>query len=199
MSLNTPRPFSTADFFPGLIPGGEVMTDQGARRVWIAAPSGDSVDPGGAKRAPEKSEDGAIKKLIKVAVGVLLNASAQFLMTTRPPGKVYEGYWEFPGGKFEASEDVSQALRRELQEELGIDAIGIEPWRVECIDYPHGLVELHFCKVTHWSGELTMKEGQTFSWQTLPVQVSPVLPGTRPVLFWLSEDMKPGQVFTEGQ
>ena len=144
---------------------------------------------GSAPPALAGNEDGAIKKLIKVAVGVLLSESGQFLMTTRPPGKVYEGYWEFPGGKFEAEEDVSQALRRELQEELGIDALCIEPWRVECIDYPHGLVELHFCKVTRWSGELTMKEGQTFSWQDLPVQVSPVLPGTRPVLFWLSEDL----------
>ncbi len=180
---------STPDAFPGLIPGGEVMTDQGSRRIWIAAPSVVAVAQGSAPPALAGNEDGAIKKLIKVAVGVLLSESGQFLMTTRPPGKVYEGYWEFPGGKFEAEEDVSQALRRELQEELGIDALCIEPWRVECIDYPHGLVELHFCKVTRWSGELTMKEGQTFSWQDLPVQVSPVLPGTRPVLFWLSEDL----------
>ena len=181
---------NTPDLFPGLVPGGEVMTDQGSRRVWIAAPAHASVGEDCPKPAAVGGGVGHIKKLIKVAVGVLFDASGQFLMTTRPPGKVYEGYWEFPGGKLEAGEDVSQALRRELHEELGIEALRIEPWRVECIDYPHGLVELHFCKVTRWSGEIAMKEGQRFSWQALPVQVSPVLPGTRPVLFCLSEDLK---------
>ena len=165
------------------------MTDQGPRRVWIAAPSGED-----ASEVTEASQITGIQKLIQVAVGVLIKAkpksesSGRFLMTTRPPGKVYAGYWEFPGGKFEAQEDACQALRRELEEELGIQAQSIVPWRVECIAYPHGLVELHFCKVTKWSGEITMKEGQSFAWEALPVSVSPVLPGTRPVLHWLAED-----------
>ena len=182
---------SQALSFPGLVPGGEVMTDQGPRRVWIAAPSGE-----GASEVTETSQNTGIQKLIQVAVGVLIETEPEpesgslgrFLMTTRPPGKVYAGYWEFPGGKFEAQEDACQALRRELEEELGIQALRIVPWRVECISYPHGLVELHFCKVTKWSGDITMKEGQSFAWETLPVSVSPVLPGTRPVLHWLAED-----------
>jgi 8-oxo-dGTP diphosphatase len=68
---------------------------------------------------------------VEVAVGVLIDRKGQFLLTSRPAGKVYAGYWEFPGGKLEAGETVQQALRRELQEELGITISAAEPWKVE--------------------------------------------------------------------
>ena len=80
-----------------------------------------------------------------MAVGVLIKPSGQFLLTSRPAGKVYEGYWEFPGGKLEAGETVFDALKRELLEELGIVIAAAQPWKVELIDYPHALVRLHFC------------------------------------------------------
>jgi 8-oxo-dGTP diphosphatase len=129
----------------------------------------------------------AERKVVDVAVGVLMQGD-QFLLTSRPEGKVYAGYWEFPGGKLEACESVEQALRRELQEELGI-TIGAAPtWKTQMVDYPHALVRLHFCKVIHWVGELQMREGQSHAWQTLPVDVVPVLPGTVPVLGWLAEE-----------
>lgn len=129
----------------------------------------------------------AERNAVDVAVGVLMQGD-QFLLTSRPEGKVYAGYWEFPGGKLEAGESVEQALRRELQEELGI-TIGAAPtWKTQMVDYPHALVRLHFCKVIHWVGELQIREGQSHAWQTLPVDVVPVLPGTVPVLGWLAEE-----------
>lgn len=131
---------------------------------------------------------GADRAVVDVAVGVLIRPDGDFLLTSRPADKVYAGYWEFPGGKFEPGESVQQALRRELHEELGIHIDQIEPWRQELVDYPHALVRLHFCKVSHWSGELQMREAQSFAWQRLPVSVSPVLPGTVPVLQWLAEE-----------
>jgi 8-oxo-dGTP diphosphatase len=130
---------------------------------------------------------------VEVAVGVLIERDAQgtegrFLLTSRPAGKVYEGYWEFPGGKLEPGESVEQALRRELHEELGINIGQAHPWQVEVMEYPHAKVRLHFCKVYDWTGELTMREAQRMAWQRLPVEVVPVLPGTVPVLIWLAQE-----------
>ncbi|XVJ69239.1 MAG: NUDIX domain-containing protein [Rhizobacter sp.] len=125
---------------------------------------------------------------VEVAVGVLIDREGQFLLTSRPQGKVYEGHWEFPGGKLEAGETVEQALRRELQEELGITIASAALWKVELMDYPHARVRLHFCKVFEWSGELQMREQQNMAWQQLPVEVTPVLPGTVPVLQWLAQE-----------
>ena len=133
-------------------------------------------------------EGGSERKVTEVAVGVLLQPDGAFLLTSRPEGKVYAGYWEFPGGKLEAGETVEQALRRELHEELGITIGPVEIWKTQMVDYPHALVRLHFCKVRQWEGPLQMREAQSFAWQHLPVLAEPVLPGTVPVLAWLAEE-----------
>ena len=125
---------------------------------------------------------------VDVAVGVLVDPAGRFLLTSRPAGKVYAGYWEFPGGKLEPGESVEDALRRELHEELGITIGPVHPWKVDMMDYPHALVRLHFCKVFQWTDEFEMREGQQMAWQDLPVQVAPVLPGTVPVLRWFAEE-----------
>ncbi len=131
---------------------------------------------------------GSDRPVVEVAVGVLFHPGGDFLLTSRPPGKVYAGYWEFPGGKLEQGESVQQALARELHEELGLQVEQIETWKNELVDYPHALVRLHFCKIFSWSGSLCMREGQSFAWQNLPVSVQPVLPGTIPVLQWLATE-----------
>ena len=128
------------------------------------------------------------REITEVAVGVLVAADGRFLLTSRPEGKVYAGYWEFPGGKVEPGESVEQALARELREEIGIEIGAAHPWKVEIFDYPHALVRLNFCKVFDWQGELHMHEGQSSSWEQLPVQVKPVLPGTVPVLKWFADE-----------
>ena len=138
-------------------------------------------------------EGGADRPIVEVAVGVLIRPDGDFLLTSRPEGKVYAGYWEFPGGKLETGESVAAALARELHEELGLTIGTVQAWREQLVDYPHALVRLNFCKVWDWQGELQMREGQSFAWQRLPVQAQPVLPGTIPVLAWLAEE----QGFTE--
>lgn len=133
-------------------------------------------------------QGGAGRSIVDVAVGVLFRADGSFLLTSRPAGKVYAGYWEFPGGKLEPGETIEQALQRELHEELGIRIGPAALWRVETVDYPHALVRLNFCKVFGWRGDLQMREAQSFSWQRLPVQVAPLLAGTLPVLQWLVDE-----------
>ena len=90
-------------------------------------------------------EGGPDRAIVDVAVGVLVRADGDFLLTSRPAGKVYAGYWEFPGGKLEAGESVEQALRRELVEEIGITIASAHAWKIEVVDYPHALVRLNFC------------------------------------------------------
>ena len=126
--------------------------------------------------------------IVDVAVGVMIDVAGRFLLTSRPAGKVYAGWWEFPGGKLEVGESVEQALRRELHEELGIAIGEVLPWNVTRMDYAHARVRLHFCKVHDWHGTFEMREGQQMAWQTLPVQVAPVLAGTLPVLGWFAAE-----------
>jgi 8-oxo-dGTP diphosphatase len=154
-----------------------------------AAEGGGAAGPSATRVAGDLPRP-ARRALTEVAVGVLIDAEGRFLLTSRPAGKVYAGYWEFPGGKVEGGESVEAALVRELHEELGIEAdpARIERWQVEVFDYPHALVRLHFCKVFAWRGAFEMREGQQMAWQTLPVQVAPVLPGTVPVLNWFAAE-----------
>ena len=104
-------------------------------------------------------------KLVDVAAAVLLREDGSFLLAQRPTGKVYEGYWEFPGGKIEAGETPLHALCRELHEELGITVITAYPWLTRVFAYHHATVRLHFFRVFAWQGEPHPHEGQVFSWQ----------------------------------
>ena len=135
---------------------------------------------------PMQTADG--RPVTEVAVGILVHADGQFLLAQRPSGKPYEGYWEFPGGKLEQGESVEAALARELDEELGIQIDGSQPWRVIEHDYPHAYVRLFFHKITAWKGELTGREGQSFLWQGTDVSVAPLLPAALPVIAWLAEE-----------
>ena len=59
-------------------------------------------------------------KPTEVVVAVAFDKDGRFLMTSRPEGKVYAGYWEFPGGKVEVGETLEESLAREMKEELGV-------------------------------------------------------------------------------
>jgi 8-oxo-dGTP diphosphatase len=120
---------------------------------------------------------------IDVAAAVCLRADGSFLVAQRPAGKVYGGYWEFPGGKLEPGEPPADALARELHEELGLDIQGATPWITRTYAYPHGTVRLHFFRVRRWTGEPHGREGQAFAWQRVgAITVAPMLPANAPVL-----------------
>jgi 8-oxo-dGTP diphosphatase len=129
---------------------------------------------------------------IGVAAAVIEHPDGRFLLAQRPPGKVYAGYWEFPGGKIEPGETAEAALRRELDEELGIDVVESLPWLTRVFTYPHATVRLHFRRVVAWKGEPHPHEGQALAWQRSDalrsgdLDVEPMLPANAPVLKALS-------------
>ena len=130
----------------------------------------------------------AMTKIINVAVAIL-QKNDQVLLASRPQGKGWAGWWEFPGGKIEANETPKHALTRELQEELGITPTQVQQWLTRRFDYPQThdseakTVLLHFYFVRQWQGELTALEGQQLSWQNPQnISVSPVLPANAPIM-----------------
>jgi 8-oxo-dGTP diphosphatase len=121
--------------------------------------------------------------VIEVSAAVLLRADGSFLLAQRPAGKVYAGYWEFPGGKAESGEPPEQALARELHEELGIDIAQAYPWLTRVFTYPHGTVRLRFYRVFSWEHEPHPREDQAIAWQAPGAPMAaPMLPANAPVL-----------------
>ncbi len=126
--------------------------------------------------------------IIEVAAAIILRADgSEFLLAQRPQGKVYAGYWEFPGGKVEPGETVRAALHRELREELGISVSACSPWLTRVFTYPHATVRLNFWRVTAWSGEIGISaplEHDAVDWQKCgkTVTVTPILPANAPIL-----------------
>jgi 8-oxo-dGTP diphosphatase len=122
-------------------------------------------------------------KVVQVAVAIIQQPNGEYLLASRPNGKGWAGWWEFPGGKIESNETPEHALSRELQEELGITPTKIQPWIQQRYDYPatHDAeaktVLLHFYFVWDWQGEPQALESQTLAWQhPLHLTVSPILP-----------------------
>ncbi len=120
---------------------------------------------------------------VEVAAAVIERPDGAFLMASRPVGKVYAGWWEFPGGKVEPGETPRHALDRELREELGIAVRRAHPWLTRDYDYAHARVRLHFFRVTDWAGEPHPHEGQAIAWvHAEQPAVEPILPANGPIL-----------------
>ncbi|RKV73232.1 MAG: NUDIX domain-containing protein [Neisseria sp.] len=103
------------------------------------------------------------RPLIRVVAGILLNRDGDYLLSSRPEGKPYAGYWEFAGGKVEAGETDFQALQREFEEEF----LWVNP--------------------DQWTGEPQSREGQEWSWQKAgDFTVAPMLPANGALLRSLS-------------
>lgn len=122
-------------------------------------------------------------KVVEVAAAVIERPDGSFLMASRPEGKAYAGWWEFPGGKVEAGETPRHALERELREELGIQVTEAWPWINRSFVYPHAHVMLRFFRVTAWEGVPHPHEGQVLAWTRAHApEVEPILPANGPIL-----------------
>lgn len=121
-------------------------------------------------------------KATEVVVAVLFDEKGRFLMSSRPEGKVYSGYWEFPGGKVEKGETLEMALKREMLEELNLTVDHCREVHSLVYTYPHDTVHLHFIQCEAAGQTPECKESQTYRFFTLENLPEPILPATLPVL-----------------
>lgn len=104
-------------------------------------------------------------RVIEVVAAIIQRDGAYFA-TQRGYGE-FEGMWEFPGGKIEEGETAEFALKREIQEELGID-ITIDKFLCTTeYDYPsfHLIMHCYLCNVK--SGEIELREHKSARWLTI--------------------------------
>jgi 8-oxo-dGTP diphosphatase len=102
---------------------------------------------------------------MKRVVAAVIEKDAKVLVCQRTRHQTMPLKWEFPGGKIEEGEQPRDALRRELEEELGIHAkIGDEIARLQHT-YPNGgSVELRFFVVREYEGELENRIFRDLQW-----------------------------------
>ncbi|WP_281648538.1 Nudix family hydrolase [Parendozoicomonas sp. Alg238-R29] len=110
-------------------------------------------------------------KRIHVAAAVILDQNNNILIARRPLDKHMGGLWEFPGGKVEPDEKVTDALCRELDEELGIRPSKFRPLIRIHHNYPDKSVLLDVWTVISFAGEAHGREGQPVKWVT-PAELS---------------------------
>jgi 8-oxo-dGTP diphosphatase len=106
-------------------------------------------------------------RAVDVVVGLIGNAAGRWLVNCRPPGTPLAGSWEFPGGKQLPGEAPLAALKRELDEELGIEVLDAEPVLALVHDYPDKRVRLDVWHVRRYRGQVTARDGQPLRWVTV--------------------------------
>lgn len=125
--------------------------------------------------------------MLHVAVAVVRDRRGLVLLSRRREGTHLGGLWEFPGGKVEGGESLSDALKRELSEETGISIQRHRPLIGIRHHYPEKSVFLDVHLVTDWSGEAHGREGQEITWcdladmhgYDLPAADKPILTALR--------------------
>ena len=116
-------------------------------------------------------------RTIDVVAGVIFDAArTRVLLALRRADQHQGGLWEFPGGKVDAGEALVDALRRELDEELGIRAGPVEPRCTLEHAYPDKTVRLHVFDVLGFEGEPVGREGQELRWTALDALGSTAFP-----------------------
>ena len=104
-------------------------------------------------------------RIIQVAAAIV-QRDGRYLIAKRKPGAHLGGFWEFPGGKRETGESLETCLKRELQEELGIEITTPEPFKVIRHEYPDRMVELHFFRCAVADGDLRPLGCEEIRWVT---------------------------------
>lgn len=128
------------------------------------------------------------RRIVHVAVGVIINDSDEVLVALRPDRLHQGGLWEFPGGKVEPGETVFAALQREFLEEVSLYISTAEPFMSVAHDYGDKEVLLDVWQSRNFSGEAAGREGQLITWAGRDLLASLDFPeGNRPILEKLLE------------
>ena len=102
-----------------------------------------------------------------IGVAIIRNSDHQILIDKRLPKGSFAGFWEFPGGKIEPGESVTDCIVREIQEEIGIQ-VQVREQLIEIHhDYPQFTVNLAAYWCDHVAGEPQALECEEVRWVTI--------------------------------
>ena len=105
--------------------------------------------------------------VVDVVVGLIGDGAGRWLVNCRPAGTPLAGSWEFPGGKRQVGEERFAALKRELDEELGIEVLDARPVLELAHDYADKRVLLDVWQVVRYRGAVVARERQPLRWVTI--------------------------------
>ena len=94
----------------------------------------------------------------------VIEKNGRILIAKRKAGMRLGGLWEFPGGKMEPGENPRECLRRELQEELGIEAEIGDLLVSHIHEYPHGTILLLSYRARHLNGDFDLRDHDEVAW-----------------------------------
>ena len=103
-----------------------------------------------------------------LVVAAVIRKNDKILLSSRPQGRKYHGFWEFPGGKIAPEDETPQsALKRELKEELNADALPLDIiFQNDFFD--KSPIKIFFIRTfLKNTDDLHCKEGQEFRWLSL--------------------------------
>ncbi len=131
-----------------------------------------------------------MKPILLVSAVALIDPDNRVLIAQRPEGKSMAGFWEFPGGKVQTGETPEAALRRELDEELGIKVCEtcLAPFTFASHGYEdfHLLMPLFICR--NWDGEPAGQENQRLAWvRANALKNYPMPEADIPLIPWLRD------------
>ena len=122
-------------------------------------------------------------KIIRVTAAIIESDDKILIAQRKLEDDIFGGLWEFPGGKIEDGEGHQECLKRELKEELNINAEIGELYSEYVYKYPHISYRLYFYGVNNYTGEFKYNAHDRLEWAT-PDQFDQYnfLPGDGPLL-----------------